>query len=42
MKGQRPEAEMNKLPAGVSVTAVHRLDVPGVDGERHLVVIRGQ
>lgn len=40
MKGQRPEAEMNKLPAGVSVTAVHRLDVPGVDGERHLVVMR--
>lgn len=40
MKGQRPEAEMNKLPAGVSVTAIHRLDVPGVDGERHLVVMR--
>ena len=40
MKGQRPVAEMNKLPAGVSVTAVHRLDVPGVDGERHLVVMR--
>ena len=40
MKGQRPDAEMNKLPAGVSVTAVHRLDVPGVDGERHLVVMR--
>jgi len=42
MKGQRPDAEMNKLPAGVCVAAVHRLDVPGVDGERHLVVIRGQ
>lgn len=40
MKGQRPDEEMNKLPAGVSVTAVHRLAVPGVDGERHLVVIR--
>lgn len=40
MKGQRPVAEMNKLPAGVSVTAVHRLLVPGVDGERHLVVMR--
>ena len=40
MKGQRPDAEMNKLPTGVSVTAVHRLDVPGVDGERHLVVMR--
>ncbi|MBI2308295.1 MAG: 16S rRNA (guanine(527)-N(7))-methyltransferase RsmG [Rhodocyclales bacterium] len=40
MKGQRPDEEMNKLPAGVSVMAVHRLAVPGVDGERHLVVIR--
>ena len=40
MKGLRPVAEMNKLPAGVSVTAVHRLLVPGVDGERHLVVMR--
>ncbi|MDX9706100.1 MAG: 16S rRNA (guanine(527)-N(7))-methyltransferase RsmG [Azospira sp.] len=43
MKGVRPEAEMNKLrdlPGGVAVAAVHRLDVPGVDGERHLVVIR--
>lgn len=40
MKGLRPDAEMNTLPAGVVVDAVHRLDVPGVDGERHLVVIR--
>ncbi|MCP5267596.1 MAG: 16S rRNA (guanine(527)-N(7))-methyltransferase RsmG [Zoogloeaceae bacterium] len=45
MKGQRPEAEMAKLLAGesgISIAAVHELDVPGVDGERHLVVIRGQ
>lgn len=42
MKGQRPDAEIAKLPAGAKVSAVHRLDVPGVDGERHLVVIRGQ
>ena len=42
MKGQRPDVEMNKLPAGVAVAAVHRLAVPGVDGERHLVVIREQ
>jgi len=43
MKGVRPDAEMNKLqdlPGGVTVAAVHRLVVPGVDGERHLVVIR--
>lgn len=42
MKGQRPDAEIAKLPPGGSVTAVHRLHVPGVDGERHLVVIGGQ
>ena len=45
MKGQRPEAEIAKLPAGaleLAVSAVHRLEVPGVDGERHLVVIRGK
>ena len=45
MKGQRPDAEIAKLPAGASggsLSEVHRLDVPGVDGERHLVVIRGQ
>lgn len=43
MKGVRPEAEMNKLrdlPGRATVTEVHRLAVPGVDGERHLVVIR--
>ena len=40
MKGVRPDAEMNTLPADIAVVAVHRLDVPGVDGERHLVVIR--
>jgi len=27
------------LPAWVSVQAIHRLDVPFADGERHLVVM---
>ena len=40
MKGVRPEDEMAHLPADVLVDAVHRLLVPGVEGERHLVVIR--
>lgn len=40
MKGARPEAEIAALPAGVGVLAVHRLNVPGVEGERHLVVLR--
>ena len=40
MKGARPEAEIAALPTGVSVEAVHRLNVPGVEGERHLVALR--
>ncbi|MEF8752963.1 MAG: 16S rRNA (guanine(527)-N(7))-methyltransferase RsmG [Accumulibacter sp.] len=39
MKGQRPDEEIARLPAGVRVAGVHRLAVPGVGGERHLVVI---
>lgn len=37
MKGRRPEQEIAALPADVRVLAVHRLTVPGADGERHLV-----
>lgn len=37
MKGRRPEQEIAALPADVRVLAVHRLSVPGADGERHLV-----
>ena len=40
MKGLRPQDELARLPADVVVDAVHRLHVPGVGGERHLVVIR--
>ena len=40
MKGVRPDAEIARLPAGVDVEAVHRLHVPAVDGERHLVIMR--
>jgi 16S rRNA (guanine527-N7)-methyltransferase len=39
MKGLRPDEEMARLPATVRVEAVHRLDVSGIDGERHLIVI---
>jgi len=39
MKGARPEAEIAALPAGWQVTAVHPLAVPGLDAERHLVVV---
>ncbi|MDN5781669.1 MAG: 16S rRNA (guanine(527)-N(7))-methyltransferase RsmG [Luteimonas sp.] len=39
MKGARPDDEIAALPAGWSVRAVHPLAVPGLDAERHLVVV---
>ena len=39
MKGARPDAETAALPAGWKVEAVHPLAVPGLDAERHLVVV---
>lgn len=40
MKGVRPEEEIAALPAGWTVSGVHALAVPGLVGERHLVVVR--
>jgi 16S rRNA (guanine527-N7)-methyltransferase len=40
LKGVMPHAEIARLPADITVEAVHRLVVPGVDGERHLVVMK--
>ena len=39
MKGVRPQGELDRLPATVVIGDIHRLDVPGVDGDRHLVVL---
>lgn len=39
MKGVWPHEEIARLPQGVSVASVHRLEVPGVEGERHLVIL---
>ncbi len=40
MKGVHPHEEIAALPAGWTLQAVHPLRVPGLDGERHLVVVR--
>ena len=40
MKGIRPEEEIAALPAGWTVSGLHTLAVPGLVGERHLVVVR--
>jgi 16S rRNA (guanine527-N7)-methyltransferase len=37
MKGKLPEAELAARLSGWKVAAVHRLSVPGLDEERHLV-----
>jgi 16S rRNA (guanine527-N7)-methyltransferase len=37
MKGKRPDVEIAALPKSFRVLAVHRLKVPGLDDERHLV-----
>lgn len=37
MKGKRPDDELSGVPKSFRVLAVHRLKVPGLDDERHLV-----
>jgi 16S rRNA (guanine527-N7)-methyltransferase len=40
MKGRVADEELAGVPAGFRVEAIHALDVPGLDAERHLVVVR--
>jgi 16S rRNA (guanine527-N7)-methyltransferase len=37
MKGKRPDEEISALPKSFRALAVHRLSVPGLNDERHLV-----
>lgn len=37
MKGRYPTEELTHIPSGWKVAAVHRLNVPGLDEQRHLV-----
>ncbi len=39
MKGLYPDEEINALPQGFEVKQCHPLRVPGVEGERHLLVL---
>lgn len=39
MKGLYPEAELAALPQGYELKDCHRLQVPGTDGERHLLML---
>jgi 16S rRNA (guanine527-N7)-methyltransferase len=40
MKGKDPAAELTDLPRGWTVAGVERLQVPGLDDARHLVILR--
>jgi 16S rRNA (guanine527-N7)-methyltransferase len=39
MKGVYPEAEIASLPTGIRVVEVLQLQVPGLDAERHLIIL---
>lgn len=39
MKGRLPQAEIDSLPAGYRVTKILELFVPGLNAERHLILI---
>ena len=40
MKGVLPQDEIDALPKDIRVYATHRLHVPGVDAERHLILLQ--
>lgn len=40
MKGVQPDQELLDLPDAVRVEKIHRLHVPGLDAERHLIVLK--
>jgi len=40
MKGVRPDDEIAALPAGIVVDAIIQLTVPGLEAERHLIILK--
>jgi 16S rRNA (guanine527-N7)-methyltransferase len=40
MKGVRPDDELKALPADITVETIIPLSVPGLDAERHLIILK--
>lgn len=40
MKGVRPDAEISALPADIVIESIIPLSVPGLDAERHLIILK--
>ena len=40
LKGQLPGDEIEQLPDGFAVESIEKLNIPQLDGERHLVIIK--
>lgn len=40
LKGLLPGEEIDQLPAGFAVESIEKLQIPQLDGERHLVIIK--
>lgn len=40
LKGVRPDDELSTLPQGIELESMIRLQVPELDGERHLVILK--
>lgn len=39
MKGVVPQAELAALPDGFKVSAIHALEVPGLEAQRHVIIL---
>ena len=42
LKGVYPQDELDNLPIEFELVAGHRLDVPQLDAERHLIIVKKQ
>jgi 16S rRNA (guanine527-N7)-methyltransferase len=40
MKGVHPDEELAELPPGIEAIAAPSIDVPGLDAQRHLILMR--